>query len=48
MLACSTAKTGYCMNFAAANTSAPVGNNLDTAMLAVSILLCSCVCLLGT
>lgn len=39
MMACSTAKSGYCKFFAAACTSAHIRNNLDTALLAVSIVI---------
>lgn len=37
MFAFTTAKSGYCMNYAAASTSARILNNLDTVILAVSI-----------
>ena len=39
MMACSTAKSGYCKYFAAACTSAHIRDNLDTAQLAVSIVI---------
>ena len=38
MTAFSTAKSSYCAHFAAAYTSAPNMGNLDTALVAVSIL----------
>ena len=37
MFAFTTAKSGYCMKYAAATTSAHILNNLDTVILAVSI-----------
>ena len=37
MAACFTAESGYCKSFAAAYTSAHICNNLDTVLLAVSI-----------
>jgi hypothetical protein len=48
MFASFTAKTGYCAYAAAANTSARNIVNLDTALLAVSILLSSVICVLRT
>ena len=39
MAACFTAKSGYCKTFAAAYTSAHICNNLDTVLLAVSIVI---------
>ena len=37
MMAFATEKSGYCMNHAAACTSAHIRNSMDTAILAVSI-----------
>ena len=48
MFAFSTAKTGYCTFSAAANTSAHNLANLDTARVAVSILLPPIICQLRT
>lgn len=48
MMACSTVKSGYCMNFAAACTSARNTDILDTAICAVSILLVPIICALRT
>ena len=48
MFAFTTAKSGYCMKCAAANTSARILNNLDTVILAVSILLIPIICVLRT
>lgn len=48
MMACSFAKSGYCTTSAAAYTSAPNLENLDTARVAVSILLSSRICALRT
>ena len=48
MTAFSTAKSGYCMNFAAAYTSAPNMNILDTARVVVSILLAPIISVLRT
>ena len=49
MTAFSTAKSGYCMNSAAACTSAHICNIImDTAILAVSILLVPIICALRT
>ena len=39
MMACSTAKSGYCKSFAAACTSAHIRNKLDPALPAVSIVI---------
>lgn len=48
MAAFSTAKSGYCTSFAAACTSARNMDILDTAILAVSILLVPITCVLRT
>jgi len=48
MTAFSTAKSGYCTSFAAACTSARNIDILDTALLAVSILLVPIICVLRT
>ena len=48
MFAFSTAKTGYCTFSAAADTSAHNLANLDTARVAVSILLSPIICQLRT
>ena len=48
MFACSTAKTGYCTYTAAASTSARNLENLDTARVAVSILLSPIICVVPT
>ena len=48
MFACSTAKTDYCTFSAAADTSAHNLANLDTAQVAVSILLSPIICVLNT
>ena len=48
MTAFSTAKSGYCTFSAAAYTSARNMENLDTARVAVSILLCPIISLLCT
>ena len=48
MTAFATAKSGYCTNSAAASTSARNIENLDTAILAVSILLSPIICVLCT
>lgn len=48
MFAFSAAKTGYCTYTAAANTSARTVANLDTARVAVSILLPPIICQLRT
>lgn len=39
MTAFATAKSGYCTTSAAARTSAPVRNTMDTVLLAVSIVI---------
>ena len=48
MMAFANAKSGYCTSFAAACTSAPKVENMDTAILAVSILLSCEICALCT
>lgn len=48
MTAFATAKSGYCMKSAAASTSAPNMDLVDTAILAVSILLLPIICVLST
>ena len=48
MTAFATAKSGYCMFAAAASTSARNLDHLDTAILAVSILLSPIICVLRT
>ena len=48
MTAYATAKSGYCTTFAAASTSARNMENLDTARVAVSILLSPIICVLTT
>ena len=48
MTAFSTAKSGYCMTFAAACTSARNMDILDTAQVAVSILLLPIISVLRT
>ena len=44
MTAFATAKSSYCKTFAAANTSVPNMVNLDTARVAVSMLLSPIIC----
>lgn len=39
MTACFTAESGYCMKSAAAYTSAHICKNMDTVLLAVSIVI---------
>ena len=48
MTAFTTAKSGYCTCAAAASTSARNLENLDTARVAVSILLSPIICVLTT
>ena len=48
MTAFATAKSGYCTCTAAASTSARNLENLDTARVAVSILLSPIICVLNT
>ena len=48
MTAFATAKSGYCTYAAAASTSARNTENLDTARVAVSILLSPIICVLRT
>lgn len=48
MTAFASAKSSYCMNFAAASTSAHNMDILDTVILAVSILLFPIICVLRT
>ena len=48
MLACSTTKSSYCTNVAAACTSAHNLAIMDTAIVAVSILLVRIICTLYT
>lgn len=48
MTAFAATKSGYCMNTAAASTSAHNTDILDTVMLAVSILLIPIICILRT
>ena len=48
MTAFATAKSGYCTFAAAASTSARNVDNLDTAIMAVSILLSPIICQLRT
>ena len=48
MTAFATAKSGYCTFAAAASTSARNVDNLDTAIMAVSILLSPIICALHT
>ena len=48
MMAFATAKSSYCTYTAAAYTSAPVRRIMDTAPLAVSIVIARQICVQGT
>jgi len=48
MTAFATAKSGYCTTFAAASTSARIRNNMDTVILAVSIVIIHLIVALNT